>query len=335
MSQPSAKTEFSNDKFGALLHTLFSTGHNAQWDSNGERLKLIIHGDLTQDINGFNIDLEVHDGKVLSNVNISGQLELFKENSTGEATIDTIGRKTINVHTLVMPVYSRITGDGHVNISNNLNGSLVRIEGMGGILTTNCGGDMQCGSISAGSTVIVDGKLVVKDQIKGCTYNRKNALETRVIAKSIKARSIHAPKTSVFAMDNINVEYSIAGGARAFSLKEIKAQSIGLPVGRGVGSKGRSIAYTEKLDIRIMPYNAEMFSDFISNKLRNPYKGQNPWPNEPVESCVHDRYYGGIETISEEMMDFIRQGYDIARKHWGKPMPEHVSGEIHKRFVPA
>lgn len=335
MNAPSAKTEFSNDQFGALLNQLFSTNHNAQWDLSGERLKLIINGDLTHDIDGFDIDLEVHDGKVLSNVNISGQLELFKENSTGEATIDTMGGKTINVNTLIMPVYSKITGDGHVNASNNLNGSLVRISGTGSGLTINCGGDMKCGSISAGSTVLVGGALVVNDDIKGCMFNKKNALETRVAAKSIKANSIHDPRTSVFAMEDVKVSYSIAGGAKAFALGSIKAQSIGLPVGRGVGSEGRSLAYTEKLDIRVMPYNAEIFSDFISNKLDNPYKDRHPWPAEPLKSSVYDRYDGDMNKVSEEMMDFIRQGYDIARKHWDKPMPEHVSGEIHKRFTPA
>lgn len=326
MTQPSAKAEFSNDQFGKLLADLYSTGHNAQWKLEGERTKLIILGNLTHDINELDIDLEVNGGNIQSSINISGQIELTPNKSiSGESTIDTTGNKTVKAATIIMPVYSTFTGNGSINIDGNIRGSLARISGNGDCVDIYCGGDMQCGSVRSRSNIKIQGDLIVTDTISG--------FETNVVANSIKARGIQGPKTSVYALTTIQTAYSIAGGARAFAIDSITSRTIGLPVGRGVGNEGRTFVYTDLLETRTMPYNAEIFARLGSSDLSNPYErkpwleGNHPWPQEPVASITHNDEHEASET----MIDFIRLGHQLVKS----PMPESISREIHKRFAPA
>jgi hypothetical protein len=325
MNQPSAQSAFSNDRFGQLLSDLYKTGHNAQWNLNGERPKLIINGALNYDVEGFDIDLEVNGGNIASSIFISGQIELTQHEAvTSTSTIDTTGEKRIKASKLIMPAYAVITGDGAIDIKGDIDGSLAQIEGKTESLDIFCGGDMNCGSISWGSNIVVRGNLTVNDNIKGCKHNRGNALETNVIAKNIKARGIQGPTTSVFAFERIDSTYSIAGGAMAFANDTIKAQSIGCPVGRGVGTEGRTLVYAELLETQTMPYNAEIFAQALSDQLHNPYIDRDPWPQEPEKSSVYDL----ADNMSDKMLDFVRLGYN----RLNQPLPIPIAAKIHKGF---
>lgn len=316
MNAPSAKTEFSNDHLGKVITDLIAKGHRVEF-TPGPIGKLTIHGDLDIDLNGLGCHVTVFDGDVHSNVSIAG--ELIVENSDYN---DKSVRKINLRNTKIKANNITIRNDG-------------AIVGEGEILTIKHGGSVSANYIGGEDIIINAGFVHVDEQLSfGVTVFAEHGINARVISGAhVVSPSIQS--TIVDGGATIITDYceigTIENGARVFSYGEFRCNQFGsidpnhspVLIVANKGFKEKQFRMEE-----IYAHNAIIFSPdaAIFDDVQVMRIGKYPLPTVMTNSFAD---------LSEEQIDFIRQGYDIARKHWDKSMPEHVSSEIHKRFTPA
>lgn len=319
MNTPSAKAEFSNDHLGTVMTDLIAKGHKVEFtpspcDGMGA---LTIHGGLNMDLDGLRCNVTVVDGDVLSNVNIAGELIVEnKDANTPSARMIRLMDTSIKAQKVT------VRGAG-------------RIAGKGTISTLNHSGSVSANYIGGEDIRINTGFVHIYEQLDvGVNVFATNGINSPVISGahvvSQSVRGTIVDRGATVITDYCEVR-KIENGAKVFSYGEFRCAHFGainrdhLPVMVVVnkGFKEKQFRMEE-----IYAHNATMFSSdtIIFEDVQVMSIGKNPLPTIMT---------GDFTDLSEEQIDFVRQGYDIARKHWDKPMPEHVSHEINKRFVPA
>ncbi len=316
MTHPSAKTEFSNDNLSKVMTTLINKGHRVEFDPNNYTLS--VYGDLKTDIDGLGSNLVVYNGDIFSNVLIDHELTLTNIKSNDHSS-----RKIILDDTKIKAYQVHVGGNGMTDIYGH--GDIIARRY---VSAKNIHGQGRGLKINAGR---IDGYDEISGVIEG--YASKG-IESKVIvgpnARLFTASSHigEITKGALLISGNTHVR-QITNGAKVFSYGELRCEIFG---GHDVDDTPVMVVANDGFKEKqfrmggIYAHNAMMFSPdkSIFDDVQIMSIGDKPRP-----TILTDTFNG----LPEDMIDFIRLGYDTMKKHTKAPMPENVSREIHKRFA--